>query len=396
MRLLCFTGEFMTNYEIGEEIKPRELNKKQIYSETYGKLWVVKTGVVGDLWVSEDIRDLRRGRGNGLRYGYVEAVKLNSTWYGVEWDKYAEYYTIKSANFFKEQPGAEKAMTENKKIKNLSNKLLDAQMNPFGSLLIENNNEPDEIEDFMDDLENKHPDFTRYVVKNPKKFHADYTSGEYIWKFISSDGGDKLKAQLKKYLEDFNQGWKLYTKEINYDAAAAILYKPKSKRITVESEKSLVKLLESNYPFLMQGERESEHGRYHRTELNGTPGAHGDIYDQSDYDAFEKRMKDKTANIEVGAVLSCNHEGRIEIIEGAEARSADVEVGNTLEVTEITPSRYYGKLDLKGKGFQHDPGLSGKKTAPGIRTATGIVFGIEKNLVTNEPHDFFATWEVVK
>jgi len=55
----------------------------------YGKLWVVATGVIGDLWTSELKEDITTGRGRSLRRAHVKAIQNagEGKWYDVEWDR---------------------------------------------------------------------------------------------------------------------------------------------------------------------------------------------------------------------------------------------------------------------------------------------------------------------
>lgn len=97
-------------------------------------------------------------------------------------------------------------------------------------------------------------------------------------------------------------------------------------------------------------------------------------------------------------VFVCNHEGRVEIVEGHEARSADVKEGDTFHVNPSyrngeDNNRYYGSLDIKGSTFTHSPGFSGKKVDEKTPIKHGkVVFAILKKNVTNNEDDFWATW----
>ena len=84
-----------TYFEVGEEISPEEIRTgMMVDAGPYGKLWVTGTNVVGDLWTSEDRSDIRSGRGRGLRFAYVEAIKISGKWYEVEWDRNGEFYKV--------------------------------------------------------------------------------------------------------------------------------------------------------------------------------------------------------------------------------------------------------------------------------------------------------------
>lgn len=71
-------------YQIGDDIEVHAGDK--IFSRPYGEFWVVRTGVIGGLWTSNDKQDLRTGRGRGLRHSYVSAIQKDGRgpWYQVK------------------------------------------------------------------------------------------------------------------------------------------------------------------------------------------------------------------------------------------------------------------------------------------------------------------------
>jgi len=91
--------------------------------------------------------------------------------------------------------------------------------------------------------------------------------------------------------------------------------------------------------------------------------------------------------------------GRLEVMVG-EARSAEVKEGDTFSVTREDHYRYYGMLDIKGMGFRHDSGLSGRPTKPGVFAPGKMEFAVMKEhvgevgLPTNQ-RGFFAEWEMM-
>lgn len=95
----------------------------------------------------------------------------------------------------------------------------------------------------------------------------------------------------------------------------------------------------------------------------------------------------------VGQTLICTGSGRVAIISGAEARSAEAVEGNTFTVSKVGPHWIEGILHLgSGMGFQHNPGLSGKNVS-GLHSGKGIVYGIQVNQVDSDDNDFWATWK---
>lgn len=108
---------------------------------------------------------------------------------------------------------------------------------------------------------------------------------------------------------------------------------------------------------------------------------------------FNKYLEDKNEKS-----FKCNHEGRVEIVEGHEARSADVKKGDTFHVNSSYRNgedtiRYYGSLNIKGSTFTHSPGFSGKKVDEHTPINHGkVVFAILKKNVTEDEDDFWATW----
>jgi hypothetical protein len=92
--------------------------------------------------------------------------------------------------------------------------------------------------------------------------------------------------------------------------------------------------------------------------------------------------------------LICLNDGRVEIVKGTEARSADVYAGDIFEVTHEDNYRYYGKLSIKGF-FVHEPGLSGKRFAShSVSNPDSIEYAVIKDKVTDlpDPQQFWATW----
>ena len=102
--------------------------------------------------------------------------------------------------------------------------------------------------------------------------------------------------------------------------------------------------------------------------------------------------KDLTAS----TVLQCVEGGLVEVVIG-EAHSAEVRPGNLLVVTKEDRLRYYGKLDIHGASFRHDPGLSGKPPLKGPFQPGSMEFAVLKETVgenADSSHGFWATWAV--
>ena len=85
------------DYDPGDEIRVRSGDK--VDSEAYGEFWVVRTGVLGDLWTSSDASDLETGQGRGLRFNFVDAIQKEGRgpWYEVE-HQVEGYYTVTGAH----------------------------------------------------------------------------------------------------------------------------------------------------------------------------------------------------------------------------------------------------------------------------------------------------------
>lgn len=83
-----------SSYESGDNI---DVDKgDQVDAGAYGKLWVTGVGVIGDLWTSEDKDDIESGRGRGLRYGFVDAIRKDGRgpWIKVKYNKDEEGYEV--------------------------------------------------------------------------------------------------------------------------------------------------------------------------------------------------------------------------------------------------------------------------------------------------------------
>jgi len=94
-----------------------------------------------------------------------------------------------------------------------------------------------------------------------------------------------------------------------------------------------------------------------------------------------------------GDTLICIGDGRVSIISGTEARSAEAVEGNTFTVSKVGSHWIEGTLNLSsGMGFQHSPGLSGKNVS-GFHSGKGIIYGIQAKQIDAEPNDFWATWK---
>lgn len=87
-------GEGASEYEPGDPIDVEVGDR--VDAGAYGKLWITSTGVVGDLWTSEDQRDIDTQRGRGLRYGFVSAVQKQGrgSWIKVKFDRDNEAYEV--------------------------------------------------------------------------------------------------------------------------------------------------------------------------------------------------------------------------------------------------------------------------------------------------------------
>ena len=102
----------------------------------------------------------------------------------------------------------------------------------------------------------------------------------------------------------------------------------------------------------------------------------------------------------MGKTFICVGEGRVEIIEGAEAMSADALEGNRFIVNPNYRGgedeyRFYGKLDIGRNTFKVDPGLSGKTRLETNVDFGRVVYAIQKQTIDDEPSDFWATWKEV-
>jgi len=86
--------EGVSEYAPGDPIDVEVGDK--VDAGAYGKLWITGTGVVGDLWTSEDQDDIDTQRGRGLKYGYVDAVQKQGRgpWIKVKFDKDNEAYEV--------------------------------------------------------------------------------------------------------------------------------------------------------------------------------------------------------------------------------------------------------------------------------------------------------------
>ena len=94
----------------------------------------------------------------------------------------------------------------------------------------------------------------------------------------------------------------------------------------------------------------------------------------------------------------CVGEGRVEIIEGAEAMSADALEGNKFIVNPgyrggEDEYRFYGKLDIGRNTFRVDPGLSGKTRLEANVDFGKVVYAVRKATIDAEPNGFWATWK---
>ena len=99
--------DYSRDWFIGGEISSQEISTRdKVRSDVYGEFWVVRAGVVGDLWTSSDREDIKSGRGRGMKYAYVDAIQPNGRgkWYAVDWDRNTEYYTITDIEEAKHQP----------------------------------------------------------------------------------------------------------------------------------------------------------------------------------------------------------------------------------------------------------------------------------------------------
>lgn len=102
----------------------------------------------------------------------------------------------------------------------------------------------------------------------------------------------------------------------------------------------------------------------------------------------------------MGKTFICVGEGRVEIIEGAEAMSADALEGNKFIVNPNYRGgedeyRFYGKLDIGRNTFKVDPGLSGRTRLETNVDFGRVVYAIRKQTIDAEPNDFWATWQEV-
>jgi hypothetical protein len=103
---------------------------------------------------------------------------------------------------------------------------------------------------------------------------------------------------------------------------------------------------------------------------------------------FSKANNKKTNEEENGPKgpkeLVALSDGHIQIYSGSDARSAEVKIGNILEVTEENEHFYIGKLLLQGHGFQKTPGLSGKRFDPYSVDHKTVLFALRKSDVKND------------
>lgn len=90
--------------------------------------------------------------------------------------------------------------------------------------------------------------------------------------------------------------------------------------------------------------------------------------------------------------LICTEPGVVQTVTG-EARSADVQVGNVVEVSKESENSFFGILRIQGS-FVTDPGLSGKR-GPSTPAGNSIEVAVQKSNVGEnlEPHSFWARFK---
>jgi hypothetical protein len=116
----------------------------------------------------------------------------------------------------------------------------------------------------------------------------------------------------------------------------------------------------------------------------------GGVNENKLFEHFKKFLNESMA----GKELICVTPGRVEIIQGSDARSADVKEGDIFTVVEEKGGRYWGSLDIQGYRFQKNAGLSGHRNVDTkLYGSSGIIFGVMKRYVDNEEDDFWATWK---
>lgn len=131
-----------THYEVGDEISPDELRVgMKIRSSPYGEFYITKTGVRGDLWTSEYHEDVRTGMGRGLRYAYVDEIKIGPKWYAVEWDRDGEFYKVIGQGGKDKQEtisrDTSRRMMDESKIEKISNLIMERSTSPFQRVISE-------------------------------------------------------------------------------------------------------------------------------------------------------------------------------------------------------------------------------------------------------------------
>jgi hypothetical protein len=94
-----------------------------------------------------------------------------------------------------------------------------------------------------------------------------------------------------------------------------------------------------------------------------------------------------------GIKLVCTEAGAVQTVTG-EARSAEVQVGNVVDVTSENEHVFYGILSIQGS-FVTDPGLSGKR-GPSTQVGNSIEVAVQKSNVGEDllPHNFWARFKI--
>ena len=119
---------------------------------------------------------------------------------------------------------------------------------------------------------------------------------------------------------------------------------------------------------------------------------------------MKKLVREKLYESEKETTLVCTNPGRIHIISGDEARSADVKNGDLFKVGDSPNKNYYfGKLTLQGN-YKHTREAGIQQSTRNWDRARkepinypGIVFGVEKRFVDSDAEsNFFASFETVK
>lgn len=86
-----------------------------------------------------------------------------------------------------------------------------------------------DIDDYLDKLEIKNPEFVRYGLKDPEEFVEMHKSKNFKWlfKIYDTENSYDIKKMNDNIKKQKSNGWEVYNKEDNMDQHAVIFYKRK-------------------------------------------------------------------------------------------------------------------------------------------------------------------------